>query len=533
MDQPTRAESTPALSYRCVCGESFEIEVGDVDARCPACNRHYAPEAFRAAQAETLTIGHEDAVQLRVDGQPERKVDDARIGQRLDHFHIIELLGSGGMGAVYKALDESLQRYVALKVVRSSGGSSGGGTRGDKIVEEARAQARVSHPNVVHIYYVGRDDASPFFAMELVSGPPLSDVMEQGPLPFAEVINVALQVVDALDQSAAFDIVHGDIKPSNILIAGKEKSGRTLVKLSDFGLAQRVSKSDEHSGSIVGTPDYLSPEAALGEPLVKQSDIYSLGVTLFQLTFGRLPYARDTSSLVEKLEQHTSSAVEFPEPWPVRVPEPWRDVLEKMMAKRAEDRFGSYAELRKAIEQLQPVSLPEAGRLPRLMAWLVDLALLLAIYVVTFGFLHALVTTYEFQTGSQRLSGLHFLIGLSSMLVPVAGMALQTFWGTTPGKAMFQLRIVTPYGHAPPRRTLAVRSLFQFLPEWIALAGGIVATIAPPIAFYLVGSGYVFLALDAAMALFHPTGRSMHDWILHTRVVVQGAPAAKPEADPK
>ena len=524
MDDRTRVDTTPPLSYRCVCGQSYEVNVGEVDARCPNCDRKYAPEVVHAAAAETLSVGNEEALHLH-DGQSRDPAEtDQRIGDKLDHFRIVELLGQGGMGAVYKAVDESLQRYVALKVVHSAGGSSGGSTRSDKIVEEARAQARVSHPNVVHIYYVGRDEAAPFFAMELVSGPTLSALLEKGPLEFDEVINVALQVVDALDQSAAYDIVHGDIKPSNILIAGKDQNGKKLVKLSDFGLAQRLSQADGQSGNITGTPDYLSPEAAVGEPLVQQSDIYSLGVTLFQLTFGRLPYTKKTSSLSEKLSQHTDSPVEFPEPWPVRIPEPWRNVLARMMAKQSADRFQSYDELRTAIGQLQPVTLPQAARLPRALAWLTDLGLLVLLYVFTFFLLHGIVAAYEFQSGTARLSGIHFMIAVGSTLVPAAGMALQTLWGTTPGKVLFQLRIVTPLGLTPPPRTLAARSLFQFMPIWLAIVGGVLAAFLPsPIVGYAIASGYMFLLLDVGMALFHPMGRSLHDWALHTRVVVGAA----------
>ena len=336
-DGHSHAESLQTLSYRCVCGESFDVHREQAAACCPKCNRHYTAEALHSAAAETLSLGHDDAISLRPLAAPEAdSQQDERIGQQFDHFRIVSVLGRGGMGAVYKALDESLQRYVALKVIHTNENSADGSSRAGRIVEEARAQARVSHPNVVHIYYVGREESSPFFAMELVSGPPLSTRLAKGPLPFADVVTIALQVVDALDQAAAFDIVHGDIKPSNILYAGP-----SLVKLSDFGLAQRLSRVDEQTSGIVGTPDYLSPEAANGEPLIQQSDMYSLGVTLFQLSFGRLPYPEETNSLIEKLETHKHAAVEFPDPWPVSVPEPWRDLLQRLLAKGPSDRFTS------------------------------------------------------------------------------------------------------------------------------------------------------------------------------------------------
>src|SRR5205823_2027653 len=152
-----------------------------------------------------------------------------------------------------EALDESLQRYVALRVIRD-----GNRRLDDRLIQEARAQARVNHPHVVHIYYVGHTGEYPFFAMELVKGPTLSQRLQQGPLRFADVVRVALQAVSALEQAIRFDIVHGDIKPGNILEADPQ-----TIKISDFGLARRVAEGDEGSG-ISGTPEYMAPERVRG-----------------------------------------------------------------------------------------------------------------------------------------------------------------------------------------------------------------------------------------------------------------------------
>ena len=527
MNDRTPAETLAAVSYRCVCGESFALLPGEHDARCPNCDRHYAAEAFQRAAAETLSMSAADGIALRASPLAEAAEatgdgdEGSRVGEQIDHFRIVSLLGRGGMGDVYKAVDESLQRYVALKVISTVGDSSQGSTRAGKIVEEARAQARVSHPNVVHIYYVGRDENSPFFAMELIEGETLAEQVEKQPLTFAEVVSVALQVVDALEQAAAFDIVHGDIKPSNILMARSQGGAADVVKLSDFGLAQRISQADEQSHSITGTPDYLSPEAARGEPLKQQSDMYSLGVMLFQLTFGRLPYPGDTTSLVEKLELHKSAPVEFPDPWPARIPEPWRDLLQRLMAKEAGDRFANYDQLRRELRKLQPIALPKAGWMPRGVAWIVDLGLALTVYVFTFVVMHAGTAAFEMNEGMPRLSWLQFLIAVASLTVPAAAAGLQALWGTTPGKKMFQLRMVTDYGLQPPARILAVRGLFQFMPLTLMIVSGILSMMGLPLfVLFVVGTGMLFLTLDTAMALFHPGGRSLHDWALHTQVVL-------------
>ena len=154
-----------------------------------------------------------------------------------------------------------------------------------QLLQEARSQARVNHPNVVHIYFVDQARDFPFFAMELIRGSTLKHQLANGPLPFAEVVRIAAQLAAALRHALQFDIVHGDVKPGNIL---QSKSG--TVKLSDFGLARRLSKLQPGKGQLIGTPNYLCPEAADQKPVDFRSDMYSLGVTLFELTFGRQPY---------------------------------------------------------------------------------------------------------------------------------------------------------------------------------------------------------------------------------------------------
>ena len=160
-------------------------------------------------------------------------------GERFGHFEIIEPLGAGGMGAVYLALDTSLQRYVALKVIHTSAQGSSAAQRMDRLKQEAVAQARLNHPNVVTIYFVGDDEGQPFFAMELVAGSTLAEVRRMGSLPFPDLVEIAVQVTRALEHAQAFEIVHGDIKPSNLLLDEQHR-----VKLSDFGLGPFFQRPD-------------------------------------------------------------------------------------------------------------------------------------------------------------------------------------------------------------------------------------------------------------------------------------------------
>jgi uncharacterized RDD family membrane protein YckC len=509
-DDEHRAEfSAPTVSYRCVCGAVFALD-GAVGGRCQACGRRFTAEVLRTAGAETVDVESLSSDRWSAAPPPDEQTPDPRLGEMFDHFRIVRRLGYGGMGTVYQALDESLQRYVALKVIGAGASHRADSHQLQSLVQEARAQARVSHPNVVHIYYVGRDERSPFFAMELVAGPTLAERLSRGPLPFAEVVDVALQLVGALNHAAAFDIVHGDIKPSNILQA----DGHT-VKLSDFGLARRLSHRPDGSSGVVGTPNYLSPEAARGEPVDVKSDMYSLGITLFEMTFGRLPYALTGSSLGEKLKAHEQAPIEFPEPWPAEVPEAYRRVLERLLAKRPEDRYDGYEELRKDLERLRPVALPQAGRVPRALAWMVDLVLAVGIQAVL------MVPAGVAVRHLGDRPGLLLLAAVLGVMAPLLAMYLQAWWGTTPGKKLFQIRIVDRHGLRPGKAILALRSIVQFFPLWAGPVGNLYSAVHLEIvAGLILVPAFLALLADATWATFNPRGRSLHDYVFRTQVVL-------------
>lgn len=500
-----------AATYRCVCGATFQLDALQ-GGTCSQCGRHFTAQVLQTAGAETLDIEAVSSDPSTVAPPSGDDAPDPRLGETLDHFRIVRRLGQGGMGTVYQALDESLQRYVALKVIRA--GESGGtdSAQLQSLVQEARAQARVNHPNVVTIYYVGRDERSPFFAMELVKGPTLAERLRHGPLPFADAIDIGLQLVDVLEHAANFDIVHGDIKPSNVL-----EAERRIFKLSDFGLARRLSEQKGDAPGVIGTPNYLSPEAALGDPLDIRSDMYSLGVTLFEMTFGRLPYASSGVTLAEKLRAHNEAPVEFPFPWPSDVPEGYRHVLQRLLAKRPEDRYDNYDELRRDLVRLRPVSLPRAGRLPRALAWMIDLVLAAGMQAV----LMAPIAAAGGAALLERYPGIRLFSAVVSTIVPLLAMYLQAQWGTTPGKKLFQIRIVDRHGVRPPRAKLAARSVVQFFPLWAGPFGSLFAVFRlEAIAAVILILAFLALLIDAAVAALGPRGRSLHDILFGTQVVL-------------
>jgi uncharacterized RDD family membrane protein YckC len=463
--------------------------------------------------AQTISLSELDA-QSPTSVQFEMHGADPWIGRELEHYKIVEPLGRGGMGQVYRALDQSLQRYVAVKVIRTGNTSIEDSRQLRKLFQEATAQARVNHPNIAHIYYVGRHSEAPFLAMELVDGQTLADEIAAEPMEFSRIVAAAIQIADALRHAIDFDIVHGDIKPSNILI-----SRHGDIKLADFGLARRMSEQRD-SDSISGTPQYLAPEISAGEAASALSDIYSLGVTLFQLTFGRMPYTFSTPTVQGLMQTHRESAIEFPRIWPPELPLRWREILEKMLAKSPSHRHQNYLELIRDLESVRPVALPHAGRVQRGLAWLVDMALvntpaqLIVVPVIWSG-----------------IAKYFFAFAFVGAIVPLLAGMMQARWETTPGKKLFQIRIVDRHGLVPGKATLATRMIAQMLPVWAGVLGVGFQTVGAEWLFWvLVPIAWIATLIDIAISFVRADRRTGHDLIFGTRVALDTSGPANIES---
>jgi TolB-like protein/Flp pilus assembly protein TadD len=213
------------------------------------------------------------------------------IGRTLSRYRILERLGEGGMGEVYRAHDERLGRDVALKLL-----APGRGTDADRerIRREAQTLSRLSHPGISMVFDVAADDGTEYLVMELVPGETLKEVIARGPVPEPRARDVAAQIADALAAAHQHDVIHRDLKPANVMLA---PDGR--AKLLDFGLAlrcpseltSRETTADVERGLVVGTLAYMSPEQMLGRSVDERSDLYSLGVVLFEMLAGRPPFA--------------------------------------------------------------------------------------------------------------------------------------------------------------------------------------------------------------------------------------------------
>src|SRR5918994_6026092 len=208
------------------------------------------------------------------------------IGTRLDgRYRIEDRIGSGGMSTVYRAFDETLERQVAIKILH--GHISEDESSLERFRREARMVAQLSHPHVVMVIDAGEDEGHPYIVFEHVRGETLKDrIKREGPLPVAEAVAYAIEIGRALQAAHERSLVHRDVKPQNVLI---DEEGR--AKVTDFGIALGLESGQlTGAGKVIGTTDYVSPEQAMGQDVTGQSDVYSLGIVLYEMLTGAVPF---------------------------------------------------------------------------------------------------------------------------------------------------------------------------------------------------------------------------------------------------
>lgn len=261
-------------------------------------------------------------------------------------YEIAEKLGAGGMAVVYRAQDTLLQRPVTVKVLRSEFAADENVVR--RFRREAQAAASLSHPNIVGVYDVGRQDDVHYIVMEYVQGESLKEVItERGPLPPEEAARIARQIAEALRHAHAHRIIHRDVKPHNVLITPE---GR--VKVADFGIAGAATGSTvTYPGALLGTVYYFSPEQAQGRYGDERSDLYALGVVLYEMLTGQVPF--EGESPVSVALKHIREPVPSPRQVNPRVPPAAERVVLKAMAKEGERRYQSATEMLRDLEALQ------------------------------------------------------------------------------------------------------------------------------------------------------------------------------------
>jgi len=258
-------------------------------------------------------------------------------GTLVGRYRIISRLGSGGMGDVYLAEDKELKRQIALKLISPTlGANLSSRTR---FIREAQAAARLSHPNIVTIHEVGEFKGRPYIAMEFVEGESLRELIERDKLPLAQVLKIGIQICEGLQEAHIAGIVHRDIKPANILI-----DRRGQAKLLDFGLAaMQGAQALTKSGSTLGTVNYMSPEQVLGKNADARSDIFSLGIVLYEMISGRLPFHGDIEAVV--MYAIANEGAELLSKYRPDIPDALQKIVDRALQKQPTDRYQSASEI--------------------------------------------------------------------------------------------------------------------------------------------------------------------------------------------
>ncbi len=269
------------------------------------------------------------------------------LGKTVGRYEIRDHIGSGAMAEVYKAYDPEIGRVGAIKILK--GGLLEEKEHLDRFLKEARAAGTLTHSNIVTIYDIGKVDDAPYILMELLEGEDLSDVLKCGKsIALEDTIEIGMQIASALDYAHAAGVIHRDIKPDNIIFTGDNNA----VKIADFGIAKNTDtdiKDSTQAGTIMGTPRYMSPEQAKGDPVDGRSDLFALGVILYEMVTGHKAFdGKSMPTLIMQIIQK--------EPTPIRqyspdVPSGMQSIITRLMQKKPERRFQNGKQLYLALSK--------------------------------------------------------------------------------------------------------------------------------------------------------------------------------------
>lgn len=263
-----------------------------------------------------------------------------------ERYRLQEKIGEGGMAVVYKGTDTLLGRTVAVKILREN--LTGDNDLVRSFRREALSAANLTHPNIVNVYDVGQEDNLYYIVMEYIEGQTLKDlILEKGTLSPSQVVSIAIQICEALEEAHKHNTVHRDIKPHNILITPEDR-----IKVADFGIARGVTTTTiTYTSTIIGSVHYLSPEQASGKPAEERSDIYSLGIVLYEMLTGKVPFSGENP--VSVALKHIQEDVPFPAEINTEVSAELEEILMRAVEKNPADRYTSAKELKEDLKALE------------------------------------------------------------------------------------------------------------------------------------------------------------------------------------
>lgn len=270
----------------------------------------------------------------------------------LGRYQIVALLGRGAMGTVYRAVDPAIERTVAIKTLNPDLPDENMAEVKERFLREAKSAGRLNHPNVVTVYDVGEAGGIAYIAMEYLEGKSLRQVLDSGqPQPLRSVVDIVAQIADALDYAQRFGIVHRDIKPANIML-----SSGGHAKLTDFGVAYMPSSSMTQTGTVLGSPKYLSPEQCLGLPVDGRADIFALGVVLFEMLARKTPFEGPDITVFNLMQRICTEPAPRVTQVNREVPAAFDYILGRALAKRPEERYQRAAEFAGDLRNYQQLS---------------------------------------------------------------------------------------------------------------------------------------------------------------------------------
>ena len=444
---------------------------------------------------------------------------------KIGSFQLVEILGSGGMGVVWEAIDEKTGRRVALKRLGRNHLSDEKSVQ--RFYREAQLASKISHSRVTFVYGVGEVDGQPHIAMELMPGETLSDrVKQNGPLAVGEAVDKILDVIDGLIAAHDLGLIHRDVKPSNCFIDVDDR-----VKIGDFGLSKSVVNDDVNltrTGTFMGTPAYASPEQIRGATLDERTDIYAVGATLCFLLTGRAPFTGDAMSVTAQIISDTCKIEED-------IPKPLKSIIYRTLEKKAESRHLTLNELRNALLPFAGShnSAAEFGR--RVSAFMIDMC---GLYMIT-GFVNATLGGWagskariENVSVDEFLESIGILAAIAAFAVPLVYFFLtESVFGKSFGKQIVGLKVVDMDGGRPAWYRILFRSFMMPGGAAVPLVLGLLVTAfwhvhMDPLELTLQGVLNSLILLVPLCIIGSPLlriseGRGFHETLSGTHVIME------------